>query len=304
MPPLALNQQQPSPWQPRQQPDHSADAHDADEQQPRPLIQGITQRMLAYVYCTAVAKAATDPAAARSELQALYRNFDSFQQLTVWKLQLLDSQHLLLNLGPPLAPGEPQQAAASQQTQFFLVFNFHSTRVLALFRNSSEALLRLLLRHHALFQLDVAAPVWDQLAVSAVHSPTATDALLQQLAAKAERSERATFIRRVLAGLPCMSQLLMASPYLDPRLFQYDDKHVSAVIRPRAAPEHPLKFVLRRRPDRVAFKLLPPPKEPVVVNGRVMRRVVLQLFHPVEPLVISVLQTFMRPTVLNIYYRG
>ncbi len=134
--------------------------------------------------------------------------------------------------------------------------------------------------------------------------PQAQDALLQQLAAKADRSERAAFVRRVLAGLPCVSQVLVPSPYLDPQMFAYDDKHVSAVIRPRAASEHPLKFVLRCKPERVAFKLLPPPREQVVVHGRVVRRLVLQLFHPVEPLVISVVQAFMRPTTLNIYYRA
>jgi hypothetical protein len=172
----SAQQQQQQHQQPDQEHDHTHWQQEAEEQEgppPAGPIQGLTQRMLAHLYRAATAKAGSEPAAARAELQALYRNFDTFQQLAVWKLQLLDAQHLLLNLGPPLAPGEQQaaQQAASQQCQFFLVFNLHTTRVLALYRSSSEALLRLFLRHHALFQLDSATPLWDQFAPSAVHSP-------------------------------------------------------------------------------------------------------------------------------------
>jgi De-etiolated protein 1 Det1 len=43
--------------------------------------------------------------------------------------------------------------------------------------------------------------------------------------------------RRVLAAIPPSSQVLCASPYLDANLFQYDEKHISPTIRPRALAE-------------------------------------------------------------------
>ena len=43
--------------------------------------------------------------------------------------------------------------------------------------------------------------------------------------------------RRVLAALPPSSQVLCASPYLDACLFQYDEKLISPVVRPRALAE-------------------------------------------------------------------
>lgn len=43
--------------------------------------------------------------------------------------------------------------------------------------------------------------------------------------------------RRVLAAIPPSSQMLCASPYLDACLFQYDEKHISPTVRPRALAE-------------------------------------------------------------------
>ncbi len=43
--------------------------------------------------------------------------------------------------------------------------------------------------------------------------------------------------RRVLAAIPPTSQVLSASPFLDACLFQYDEKLISPVIRPRALAE-------------------------------------------------------------------
>lgn len=41
----------------------------------------------------------------------------------------------------------------------------------------------------------------------------------------------------MLAAIPPSSQVLCASPFLDACLFQYDDKLVSPVTRPRALSE-------------------------------------------------------------------
>jgi De-etiolated protein 1 Det1 len=48
--------------------------------------------------------------------------------------------------------------------------------------------------------------------------------------------------RRVLAAIPPSSQMLCASPYLDACLFQYDEKHISPTVRPRALAEVCVSF--------------------------------------------------------------
>ena len=48
-------------------------------------------------------------------------------------------------------------------------------------------------------------------------------------------------VRRVLANLPASAQVLSPCPYLDPSLFQYDEKLMSAMMRPRPFSETPIR---------------------------------------------------------------
>lgn len=55
---------------------------------------------------------------------------------------------------------------------------------------------------------------------------------------------RTEAVRRVLAQLPISAQSYSTSPFLDLSLFSYDDKWVSAMERPKACGDHPIRFVL------------------------------------------------------------
>ena len=46
----------------------------------------------------------------------------------------------------------------------------------------------------------------------------------------------------MLAQLPISAQSYSSSPYLDLSLFSYDDKWVSAMERPKACGEHPIRL--------------------------------------------------------------
>jgi len=50
-------------------------------------------------------------------------------------------------------------------------------------------------------------------------------------------------VRRVLANLPASSQVLSPCPYLDPSLFQYNEKLMSAMMRPRPFSETPIRYM-------------------------------------------------------------
>lgn len=102
-------------------------------------------------------------------------------------------------------------------------------------------------------------------------------------------------LRRMKAAVPGSPQCLCASPLLDPLLYVYDDKFVGPAIRARPTSEHPLKFYVRARPDRVAFKLDATGGEAQLAE-RGARRTCLHLFHPVLPLVLSVSQGSGLPT--------
>lgn len=75
-------------------------------------------------------------------------------------------------------------------------------------------------------------------------------------------------------------------------------------------PEHPIKFILKTRPTRAAFRLSHEPAEPQAAAAaaaggaqRPVHRAALHLFHPTEPFALTVVHSLMMPTVVNIYFR-
>ena len=57
-------------------------------------------------------------------------------------------------------------------------------------------------------------------------------------------------------------------------------------------------------PGPPLLALDPPPSLAVTVAGRTVPRRVLQLFHPVDPFCMTVVQSFMQPTTLDVFYRA
>ena len=91
--------------------------------------------------------------------------------------------------------------------------------------------------------------------------------------------------KRILAQLPISAQSYSSSPYLDLSLFSYDDKWVSAMERPKACAEFPIRFFARDS-GLLKFRIyagVPQTQTPVG-----SRRLVAFTFHPTEPFAISV----------------
>lgn len=142
--------------------------------------------------------------------------------------------------------------------------------------------------------------------------------------------------RRILGSLPTSSQGVCLSPYLDARLFAYDEKLIAPDMRPRTYSEQALKFVSQAHPNACRFKvgfpetaiamsfigqlliqhgnacssLCPPQVQPIAgqntvqAAGRHLKQLVAYSFHPVEPLMVCLLHTPMQPPQLTLYYRG
>jgi De-etiolated protein 1 Det1 len=111
-------------------------------------------------------------------------------------------------------------------------------------------------------------------------------------------------LRKVLAGVLVAPQSLCASPMLDARLFQYDEKLVSTVVRARSFSDAPIKIASRSHPRRLRFVLHPDHFEPQAQSvRRPVKPQVTYHFHPVQPFVMAVLQTFVHPPQITIYTR-
>ena len=107
----------------------------------------------------------------------------------------------------------------------------------------------------------------------------------------------------MLSNLPASCQALSPSPYLDAAIYSYDEKLISALMRPRPPPEAPLKFAPRRT-GRPRFKLaLPPGDPPPAAQGRSLRHLVAHHFHPSLPVILCVSQSFVLPPQLTIFFR-
>nr|GEX98973.1 hypothetical protein [Tanacetum cinerariifolium] len=111
-------------------------------------------------------------------------------------------------------------------------------------------------------------------------------------------SNSGAFVKKVLASLPFNCQSQSPSPYFDQSLFRFDEKLISAADRHRQSTDHPIKFILRRPPYTLKFKIKPGP-EAGVTDCRT-KRISSFLFHPVLPLALSIQQTlFLQPAVVR-----
>ncbi|KAM7266229.1 hypothetical protein ACFE04_004126 [Oxalis oulophora] len=80
-------------------------------------------------------------------------------------------------------------------------------------------------------------------------------------------------------------------------------KLISATDRHRESTDHPIKFISRRHPNMLKFKIKPG-LDSGGVDGQT-KKFSSFLFHPFLPLAISVQQTlFLQPSVVNIHSRG
>ncbi|KAM3349371.1 hypothetical protein ACQJBY_022422 [Aegilops geniculata] len=109
------------------------------------------------------------------------------------------------------------------------------------------------------------------------------------------------FVKKMMASLPYTCQSQSPSPYFDLSIFRYDEKLISAIDRHRHCTEHPIKFISVRQPNVVKFKIKPG-SDSGGSDSRA-KRISSFLFHPFFPLALSIQQTYMQPTVVNVHFR-
>lgn len=200
-------------------------------------VNSLKHRLMAFLYRRAV-KEGTPYA-----LRRFYQYFDQFKTLRMWKMQLLDENHLLIKYASEevvtLKINDP-----NSQPSFFVVYNMVSTEILAVYENTSEELLQLFENFSDMFR-NATLHVGPQFTCSASSNIYARQ--IQQrfkhTIINAKFGGHTEAVKRLLAQLPISSQSYSCSPYLDLALFSYDDKWVSMMERPKACGDHPIRFV-------------------------------------------------------------
>ncbi|XP_042398548.1 light-mediated development protein DET1-like isoform X7 [Zingiber officinale] len=208
-------------------------------------------------------------------------------------VQFLDRQHLLLKFGST----DGGVRNSDHHPAFFAVYNMETTEIVAFYQNSSEELYSLFERFYDYFHADSRESVHANFISS--HSNN-IHALEQLQSMKSKASGFSQYVKKMLGTLPYTCQSQSPSPYFDLSLFRYDEKLISSTDRHRHSTDHPIKFISRRQPNVPKFKI----KTGLDTGGadnRVKRSSFL--FHPYWPLVLSIQQTYMQPTVVNIHLR-
>lgn len=249
-------------------------------------INSLKHKLLVYLYKRAdyISYTNRDP----YELRRFYQYFDVYNALRMWKMQLLDTNHILVRYATEdvatLQASEP-----NAQPALLVVYNMVTAKVLAAYDNASTQLLTQFENFSDFFRN---ARVSSDCQFMCSPSNNIYARIMQQRFKQTIVSARYGGIteatKRLLAQLPICAQSYSSSPYLDLSLFSYDDKWVSMMERPKACGEHPIRFYARDS-GLLKFRMYAGMlgKTPPVV----VRRLVAFTFHPTDPFAISVQRT-------------
>ena len=198
-------------------------------------LNSLKHRLLVFLYTKATQEGS------KYALRRFYQYFDQFRALRMWKMQLLDENHLLIKYASEdvvtLKIPDP-----NSQPSFFVVYDMLSTQVLAVFENTSEELLEMFENFCDLFRnATLHSEAQFTCSVSSNLYAWQIQQRFKQTIINAKFGGHTEAIRRLLAQLPISAQSYSSSPYLDLALFSYDDKWVSVMERPKACGDHPIR---------------------------------------------------------------
>lgn len=262
------------------------------------FLSGIKQRLLSFIFRGIWTEETDQTLRIQCLKKKFYYHFQDYVDLIIWKVQFLDRQHLLIKFGS-VDGGMSRNADHHTHTSFFAVYNMETTEFIAFYQNSAEELYLLFEQFCDHFHMTSK----NSLSMNFITSHSNNIYALEQLRCnKSKANGFQQFVKKMLASLPINCQSQSPSPYFDQSLFRYDEKLISATDRHRQSTDHPIKFITRRQPCSLKFKIKPGP-EAGSTDGRA-KKISSFLFHPILPLALSIQQTlFLQPSVVNIHFR-
>eukprot|EP00168_Porphyra_purpurea_P004922 TRINITY_DN15951_c0_g1_i1.p3 TRINITY_DN15951_c0_g1~~TRINITY_DN15951_c0_g1_i1.p3 ORF type:complete len:239 (+),score=18.11 TRINITY_DN15951_c0_g1_i1:1160-1876(+) len=222
-------------------------------------------------------------------LQTFHANFEQYLSLVVERVQLLDEHRLLIRF---CSPGDAIRrllhSSEEPSKPFFMVFDTNTSEVLD-FLDSSEESMESLYRFYGAYAGNCSSRRHEN---DFIHS----------FWHNSNRDVRKHASKSLLQFLPFTPQAWSQSPYFDQNLFDYDEKAIGAVQRPRQCTEYPIKFYCKETKE-LKFKIQPGNPEDGQ-SGRAFK-VATYLFHPTLPFIASVQQTAsVDPWVVNFHVRS
>lgn len=258
------------------------------------FLSGIKQRLLSFIFRSIWNEEVDHSLRAQCLKKKFYFHFQDYVDVIMWKVQFLDRHHLLIKFGS-VDGGVFRNT--DQHPAFFAVYNMETTDIIAFYQNSAEELYHLFEQFYDHFHATSSSSLY----MNFISSHSNNIHVLEQLRSiKNKATAFPQFVKKLTASLPFSCQSQSPSPYFDHSLFRFDEKLISATDRHRQSTDHPIKFISRRQSNCLKFKIKPGP-EAGGADGRQKR--CSFIFHPIYPLALSIQQTPMQSTVLNIHFR-
>lgn len=239
---------------------------------PQPL-GALKHRLLAALHADALASGCPE------YRQSFFRNYEQYEALLLWKVQVVDGARLLMRF----VTAEAVQSGWSQAA-LLGVFDIHLQQFTRLFRWPTQELLQLI--DSCVDDLRVSGGASD----GSVDTTAVRDHLHRMFVAPQPRWLGASASQQVMSRLPFNPQQVQETPLLDPQIFCFDERFVSALDRARCTTDAPIRFVSRRT-GRVAFKLSVVGRHgtrPQHGPRQPQRSSSSFIFHPVYPFVLTV----------------
>lgn len=262
---------------------------------------GIKQRLLGYLVTKALKRG--EKPGENEVLKRFFFHFKDYHSLLMWKMQLLDGSHLLIKFdkSPFLGTNESQ----SVQARYSGVFNIQSGKFVCFFLDKNEELAYLYENFTDFFRMANSNHMWSRFVSSYSNDPF----LRAQLNKQRDRytkiyGSELELSKHISSLLPLSPQMTNSSPYLDARLFQFDDRFVSPYNCPKPVAEHAVKFLTRGLHSATRFKIDPYPASDEE-EERDNDNYVTYVFHPVYPFAISCICNpgSPAPKVMKFYFR-
>ena len=218
-----------------------------------------------------------------SPLSQFIFHFRHYVEMEILAAVLVDSTRLLISWKPPLHPRAGH--AALYARSLHMLYNMTTTAVEKVFEGNNIEFSDWCLENGAASLGGTPCNDWDRCLIPGLWG--------EQLRRKAAQDP---FSRLMTGGVLPGCQQQQASPYLDPEIFQFDEKSVTRDLVPRPPLHRPVKFVARKWPERLRFKF-----EAEDVMGEAggagtgprdeNTTEVVFIFHPTMPFVMAVVES-------------
>ncbi|GJD07816.1 Light-mediated development protein DET1 [Galdieria sulphuraria] len=261
----------------------------------RGFYAGLMHRILTYFYTHSMYSDNVD-SNSRSQFFDRFQDYTSF---VILKAQLLDTEHIILRLA---RAEDAQRAMDPSLMTFFLGFyNMTSTHFAAILSNNHSELAKIVENHSSKFLHTCMSSDFYY----GGSSPTIRYRFLlgSDRTSKEGGNWSEHTVKRILSSIPCSCQVFHHSPYLDRKLFSFDESKFLALQGYKMIPcsdTGVIKFTLSSG-GPLRFKLRSDFR-PQSESAENWKRLTSFLFHPIFPFVINMQQSLLEPLQINFYY--